>query len=133
MKRKQFRTSMTYSPAAGKKLDVKPSITIGGEAYTVPEMIERYSQGRTIPVNRSLQWAEEEVDFENDVIVQDDDLTEIDRMSQKLEALTQQIDKVKQKYQKEQKTAQNEGKAVSESNKSINEDSQAEDKKILNP
>ena len=66
------------------------SETIQGQAQTIKELLVRYNNGQTVPLNRNVNWAKD--DGEEEIIIQD--LTELDEHKQVLLELKESRDKL---------------------------------------
>lgn len=97
----------------GEKKKFSPvSETIQGQTSSIQDMLVRYSNGESIPIDDRLQWLEE-----GDLQINIQDLTDFADVKAKLDDLSAKIAEAKEKVKQEQKVAENELKADSEANK----------------
>jgi len=61
----------------------KPSKTIQGQAQTVKDLMVRYNNGQTVPMSKSLKWAEKDGEENIDI----NDLTDLDTYAHQIDQL----------------------------------------------
>lgn len=73
-----YRTPFTAVPSPGEVND-KPSVTIQGESYTIPELLRKFSNGQTVAVSRQpVYQSTDDFDAPDLVEVMNSDLVDRD-------------------------------------------------------
>jgi len=101
----KFNTSLTYKPNNDGYKSKKPSMTIPGQTYSLPQIINRLRSGLPVQAIKA--------GYNPDGFPMYDDLTDIDQfknaIKQKLNAINEKIEAIKAK-----KEAASEAKATTE-------------------
>lgn len=96
MKRVKFTTAYTFEPSLAKaeehdKLEPDEIIMVtSGQAFTIPQMLQRYANGIPLPTSRNQQWIDEsEDDFNQMDELGSDPLTQVDNLINRKKQLEQ--------------------------------------------
>lgn len=100
MKRPNFKTNLTYENLPGfREVNNEPSETVPGQSMSLSEMIERYSHGMSIPVDKRLAYLENE----DDIVPIINDLTDIDDYKRDLRIFKEEYIKRKKEAEEAKK------------------------------